>query len=482
VDASRFFTHSLRDPRVARILAAALDAVDPDAAVERYLASNPLPSSGRVFALGLGKAAFPMTRALSRFANLTRTLVITKHASPLSLEAATFMESGHPVPDARSLAAGETALKFVSGLGENDLLVCLISGGGSALMTAPLVPLEDMQALTTALLACGARIDEINTLRRHLDRVKGGGLARATKARVLSLILSDVVGSPLEAIASGPTASDPTTREDALSVLEKYFHLSLRGAERRSNLMESINTRLPRRRFAAPRTASPLGNDIPIPSSILHALSSNPETPKPDDPIFSRVQNVLVGDNALAVQAASKQAEQEGFQAESLGSNWQGEASKVGTELVQKLRVTNISKAHPICLIAGGETTVSLSGAANPERSETKSKDERRSRRATVPGKGGRNQELALAAVPQLAGLENALLISLASDGEDGPTDAAGAVVNGETLRRAEQLGLDVAGHLSRHDAYPFFEQLGDLLKIGPTGTNVNDLMFLLRM
>ena len=440
MDTERFFTHSLRDPRVARILAAALDAVDPDAAVERYLTSNPLSSTGRVFALGLGKAAVPMTRALSRHTDLTRALVITKHASPLSFEPATIIESGHPVPDARSLAAGQAALDFVSDLHEEDQLVCLISGGGSALMTAPIVPLEDMQALTYALLACGARIDEINTLRRHLDRVKGGGLAKATKARVLSLILSDVVNSPLEAIASGPTAPDPTTKDDALRVLEKYNLLS--GEENESRRNQGIKR-------------SNLNN-----SSFRDLVVSSLETPKSDDPIFSRVDNIIVGDNALAINAALNQATKEGFYAKSLGSDWQGEAREVGLELVHKLRVTINSQSHPFCLIAGGETTVTIKGN----------------------GTGGRNQELALAAVPQLAGLENALLISLATDGEDGPTDAAGAVVNGETLHRAESLGLDVAGHLFRNDSYPFFEQLGDLVKIGPTGTNVNDLVFLMGM
>ena len=439
MDASRFFTHSLRDPRVARILVAALDAVEPGAVVERYLTSNPLPLAGRVFALGLGKAAVPMTQALSRFTNLTHTLVITKHASTLdpsttlktSFEPATIIESGHPVPDSRSQAAGEAALKFVSALREDDLLVCLISGGGSALMTAPTVPLEDLQALTSALLACGARIDEINTLRRHLDRVKGGGIAKATKARVLSLILSDVVGSPLEAIASGPTVPDLTTKDDAIAIIRKY--------------------------------------ELSVPPSIHHALSSNPETPKSDDPIFSRVQNVIVGDNALAAEAALTQAQKEGFYTEYLGSDWQGEAREVGLELAKKLRVTTTSQSRPFCLIAGGETTVTLS--TRPSTRPPKIG-------GSAQGKGGRNQELALAAVPQLAGLD-ALLISLATDGEDGPTDAAGAVVNGETLQRAEALGLDVAGHLSRNDSYSFFERLDDLLKVGPTGTNVNDLIFL---
>jgi len=457
MDASRFFTHSLRDPRVARILAAAIEAVNPGTTVERYLASNPLSPAGRVFVLGLGKAALPMTRALSRHVNLTRGLVITKHASSLELQAATatvpdmgIMESGHPVPDARSLAAGRAALEFVSSLREDDLLVCLISGGGSALMTAPSVPLENMQALTSALLACGARIDEINTLRRHLDQVKGGGIAKATKARVLSLILSDVVGSPLEAIASGPSAPDPTTREDALAVLQKYNFLPGEGNE--------------------PRTHKDTGTQIINTSSLRDFVVGSSETPKPNDPIFSRVGNVVVGDNALAIQAALKQAEQEGFQAESLGSDWQGEAREVGLELAHKLRVTTESKKHPFCLIAGGETTVTL---------RLRRQEPTAPLRESTLGKGGRNQELALAAVPALAGIENALLISLATDGEDGPTDAAGAVVNGETLQRAKRLGLDIAGHLSRHDAYRFFERLGDLLRTEPTGTNVNDLMFL---
>ena len=427
MDTERFFTHSLRDPRVARILVATLDAVDPAAAVERYLSDHPLLMDRRVFALGLGKAAIPMTRALSRFADLTDALIIAKHASPLGFQPASVIESGHPVPDSRSLAAGKAALEFVSDLQEDDLLVCLISGGGSALMIAPTVPLEDMQALTSALLACGARIDEINTLRRHLDQVKGGGITKATKARVLSLILSDVVGSPLEAIASGPTAPDPTTKNDALKVMEEYF----------SN-----------------------NENAKIPSSILHSLSSNPETPKSNNSIFSRVQNVIVGDNALAVKAALEQARAEGLHADSLGSDWQGEAREVSVELAQKLRVTMMSKGRPFCMIAGGETTVTIQG----------------------DGTGGRNQELALAAVPELAGLDNAFLISLATDGEDGPTDAAGAVVSGETLGRAEMLGLEVADYLSRNDAYHFFEQLNDLLKIGPTGTNVNDLVFLVQL
>jgi hydroxypyruvate reductase len=426
VDASVFFTHSLRDQRVARILAAALEAVDPDAAVERYLASNPLPPARPIFALGLGKAAVPMTQALSRFTDLARALVITKHASPPGFEPATVMESGHPLPDARSLAAGQAALDFVSSLREEDLLVCLISGGGSALMTAPVIPLEDLQALTSALLACGARIDEINTLRRHLDRVKGGGLAKLTGgASVVSLILSDVVGNPLEAIASGPTAPDPSTKDEARAVVNRHA------------LQDKI------------------------PASLLKALERAPETPKPGEALFSKVRNVIVGSNLLAAQAALRQAQEEGFHPYLLRTDLQGEARDAAFELATFLRQakqTGQPVPAPACIVAGGETTVTL----GPD-----------------PGRGGRNTELALAAVTELADFPGVLLATLATDGEDGLTDAAGAVVNGESYRHAAGLGLNPAEYLRRHDSYSFFAALDDLLKPGPTGTNVNDLTFL---
>jgi glycerate 2-kinase len=446
---SQFVTHSQKDLRIARILTAGLDAVDPMRVVAGYLQHYPIKTGQRVHALGIGKAALPMVEALSHRTELERALVITKHAPDSGLKglkermpAITVKEAGHPIPDLRSQAAGEEVLAFVAALGVEDLLLCLISGGGSALMTSPLVPLEDLQALTSALLVCGARIDEINTLRRHLDRVKGGGLVQVTKGRVLSLILSDVVGNPLEAIASGPTAPDPSTREEALKVLEKYGlpTANLRHSSSKNNYAPSPKL------------------EEPFLRSILQSLSTYPETPKPADPIFSRVQNVVVGDNALALEAALKQAQVEGFQAESLGSAWQGEAREVGHTLANKLRVATSTKETPFCLIAGGETTVTLRGN----------------------GRGGRNLELALAAVSPIAGLENAVFISLATDGEDGPTDAAGAVVTGTSLQRAESLGLDPAAFLERNDSYAFFEKMGDLLVFGPTGTNVNDMVFLI--
>lgn len=424
MDASRFATRSLRDPRLLRILAAALDAVDPAEAVRRSLP----PLSGNVYGLGIGKASIPMLTALAEAIPLSGALAISKHASLHDRSLFPVRLGGHPIPNSDSLRAGEAALQFVSPLREEDTLVCLISGGGSALMTAPYIPLEDLQTLTSLLLSCGARIDEINTLRRQLDRVKGGGLARATRARVVSLILSDVIGNPLETIASGPTSPNPTTNRDALAILETYF----------------------------PHSAALTQRDREVLNSVTHWLrDAEGQQSAGFDP--SRVKNIIVGDNRLASQAAREQAKREGFEAEVLTNELQGEAREVGVMLAKRLREEKLQRNPPFCLIAGGETTVTLRG----------------------DGKGGRNQELALAAVDELQGLENAMLISLATDGEDGPTDAAGAVATGETYRRGKRLGVDAAGFLSRNDAYHYFEALGDLIRSGPTGTNVNDLVFL---
>jgi hydroxypyruvate reductase len=238
---------------------------------------------------------------------------------------------------------------------------------------------------------------------------------------MVSLILSDVVGSPLEAIASGPTAPDPSTLADALAVLERY--------QLRNN----------------------------CPAAILKALEDVPETPKPDDGLFARVRNIVVGSNVQAAQAALVQAQMEGFVSRLLGNDWQGEAREVGSHLCSLLR--NEAGPRPFCLVAGGETTVTLRGS----------------------GRGGRNQELALAAVSKLAGLPDVLLVSLATDGEDGPTNAAGAVVSGATLQRGLEVGLTPETFLDNNDAYTYFGTLDDLLMPGPSGTNVNDLTFMFR-
>jgi len=445
LSAESFWTDSLRTApegeSITRILAAAIRAVEPGEAAQRFVSRSDdnlvvagrtydLSAFGRVCLLGIGKASAAMADALADILGprLEAGLIITKHTQTIHHFPLTILESDHPVPGERSLQAGQKTLELVSSLGPDDLLICLISGGGSALVTAPAdgVTLADMQALTSVLLACGARIGEINTLRRRLDRVKGGGLVKlANGATVVSLILSDVVGNPLEAIASGPTAPDPTTRAEALAILSKY-HL-----------------------------------EEQIPSSINHALSSSPETPKSGDPLFERVQNVIVGSNLIAAQAALKQAEEEGFHPYLLRTDLQGEARQAAFELstfLRQARLTGSPVPPPACIVAGGETTVTLSPNA---------------------GRGGRNTELALAAVRELADFPGVMLITLATDGEDGPTDATGAVVTGESYRRAGELGLWVEDFLDRHDSYSFFEKLGDLLKPGPTGTNVNDLVFL---
>ncbi len=433
-----FLTFTLRrhplGRALAQILAAAIQAVDPGQALRRlvwrrgdtlYVAEREydLRDIRRLLVLAVGKAAPAMTLALSELLPLpaTRGLIVTKQAFTPPPAGFDLILSDHPVPGLNSLRAGQAVLNLVQGLTERDVLMCLISGGGSALMTAPHpgLSLSDLQHLTAALLACGAPIQEINILRRHLDLLKGGGLARlAAPARVVSLILSDVIGNPLEAIASGPTAPDPSTRQEALAVLERY-HL------------------IPR-----------------LPPAVIHVLRTAPETPKPGDPLFERVQNVIVGSNHLAAQAAVEEARRQGLHSLWLGDHWQGEARLTGQAFARRLLTAQLLR--PCCLIAGGETTVTLRGS----------------------GRGGRNQEAALAAVPLLAGCSQGLLVTLATDGEDGPTDAAGAVVTGDTLSRGLERGLFPGVYLNQNNAYAYFQALDDLLRPGPTGTNVNDLWF----
>lgn len=444
LSAESFWSSSLRlapeGERITRILFATINAIEPGLAVRRHVVrdGDVLTISGRdydlrayrrVVLLGMGKASVAMSDTLANILSdrLSTGLVISKRASRSSNSLMIYMVGGHPIPDLHSLEAGKKVLELISSLGPDDLLFCLISGGGSALVAAPVsgISLTDIQLLTSVLLASGARIDEINSLRRRFDLIKGGGVVKlAGGATVISLILSDVVGNPLEAIASGPTAPDPTSRADSLSILVKY-----RQEQR-------------------------------IPISVLQSLRDSPETPKPGDSMFAKVFNLIVGDNLQAAQAALTQANLEGFHPYLLSANLQGEARQVAFELATTLRQTSLTGdpvPAPSCLVAGGETTVTLKGN----------------------GKGGRNTELALAAVSELADFPRVMLITLASDGEDGLTDAAGAVVTGGTYRRAAGLGLHPGLFLERNDSYSFFSALNDLLKPGPTGTNGNDLVFL---
>lgn len=440
-----------RAQAVGRILSAALQAVEPAHAVRRHLArrGEVLLAAGRTYDLrrlrhlwliGAGKAAVPMAWAVAEVLgeDLSGGLIITKygHGGPLaaSLRARGVVthEAGHPLPDAHGVAATHTLLEHLATCNDQDLVLLVLSGGGSALLTAPAegISLEDLQHLTSLLLACGASIHEINTLRKHLDRVKGGGLARlAAPAHLLVLVLSDVVGDPLDVIASGPAVPDPTTYADALAILERY------------------------------------GLTPQVPPAILAHLQRGaagtiPETPKPGDPLFERVHTLIVGNNYQAAQAALTQARSEGFHALLLTTHLQGEASQAGrflAALARQVAATGEPLPRPACLILGGETTVTLRG----------------------DGRGGRNQEVALGAVADLAGLEEVLLLTLATDGGDGPTEAAGAVVSGASLARAQALGLNPHAYLARNDSHTFFHALDDLLITGPTQTNVNDLAFL---
>jgi glycerate 2-kinase len=342
------------------------------------------------------------------------------------------LEGGHPVPDEAGVAGTRRLAALVEEVGPDDLLLCPISGGGSALLTlpAPGITLADLQTLTDQLLRAGATINELNAVRKHLSQIKGGGLARmAAPATVISLILSDVVGDPLDVIASGPTAPDPTTYADAWGVLERYGLL----------------------------TAAP----DPVLARLRPGLDGKAaETPKPGDLVFARVHNVVVGSNRLAAGAAVTQAQELGFNTLLLSTFVEGEArevARVAAALAKEIVRYDRPVTRPACLVWGGETTVTIRGQ----------------------GLGGRNQELALAAALALDGWPGVVLLALATDGSDGPTDAAGALVTGETAARARRLGLDPAGYLVRNDSYHFFQQLGDLILTGPTQTNVNDLLFI---
>ena len=405
---------------------------------ERLIAagrSYDLAAAERVRVVGAGKAAAAMAAALHSILGdrLSGGLVVTKYGhAPSGAGPVELVEAGHPLPDEAGVAAAQRMAGLLAGGTGRDLVLAIISGGGSALLALPAegISLADLKATTDLLLRSGATIVEMNAVRKHLSQVKGGGLARLAQPNpVIGLILSDVVGDPLDAIASGPTAPDPTSFADAWAALERY------------KLADQVPQPVRERLLAG------------VQGGLL-------ETPKPGDPLFDRVQNVVVGSNRLAAEAAVEEARRWGLNALLLSTSVEGEArqvARVAAALVKEVARSDRPAPRPACLVWGGETTVTVRGT----------------------GRGGRNQELALAAAPALDGAPNVLLVTLATDGTDGPTDAAGAAVTGETAARARALGLDPAAYLANNDAYPFFEALDDLLRTGPTGTNVNDLLFL---
>jgi glycerate 2-kinase len=427
---------------------AALAAVEPGAAVRRHVQRRDdmlLVGSERydltqfecIWVTGGGKAAVSMAAALQDILGprLSGGLVVTKyghtlaglHTGPIEV-----VEAGHPVPDSQGLQGTRRLADLLAGAGHRDLVLAVISGGASALLTLPAegLDLEDLQRATDLLLRAGATIVELNVVRKHLSQIKGGGMARlADRATVAALILSDVVGDPLDVIASGPLSPDPTTYDDAWQVLARY------------DLLEQVPATVRRR---------------------LHAGRQGevPETPKPGSSPLERVHTVIVASNRLAAETAVEEARKQQLNALLLSTFVEGEArevARVAAALLKELVRHGRPVPPPACLVWGGETTVTVRGE----------------------GKGGRNQELALAAALAMEGLPHVVLVALGTDGTDGPTDAAGAVATGQTLARARQQGLDARTHLQDNDAYPFFDALDDLIRTGPTGTNVNDLLFL---
>ena len=428
------------------IFRAALKAVDPIEAVLRYVkrVDGALQVAGRRFefkdydrilVVGAGKAGAPMARALEDLLSdrISDGVIVVKEGHGLPLKHVRTHEAGHPVPDQRGIRGAEDILSLVREAGERDLILCVISGGGSALLVAPAegVTLADKQEVTRLLLACGADIHEINTVRKHLSRVKGGELARfAHPATVVTLILSDVIGDDLNVIGSGPTVPDPSTFADAQGVFKKYD----------------------------------IWQDVPISvkDRFLKGLRGDiQDTPKLDDNVFQRCYSELVGTNLQALIAASKEAERQGYQPLILSSTVEGEARevvKVLTAIAKEVRSSGNPFPPPACILCGGETTVTLQG----------------------DGKGGRNQEFALAAALIIEGMENVVVLSGGTDGTDGPTDAAGGIADGTTVTRAKAKGLDPLDYLRRNDAYHILQALEDLVITGPTRTNVMDVYMVL--
>ncbi|MFZ5928898.1 MAG: glycerate kinase type-2 family protein [Acidobacteriota bacterium] len=417
------------------IFRAAVQAADPRRTVKAALEKQDLSRYRRIFVVGAGKASAAMAQAAEQA--LGRRIhggwINTKDGHLAPLKRITLHEASHPVPDARGVEGARRIAEIAAQAQEGDLLLCLISGGGSALLPLPLEPLtlEEKQETTRLLLACGATIHEINAVRKHLSAIKGGKLARlAHPAHVLALLLSDVVGDPLDVIGSGPAAPDTSTFATAWAVIEKY------------GLQEKIPARA--RRLLEEGLAGRMA-----------------ETPKPGDPCFLRTRNVIVGSNRLAVDAAARRARELGYRPLVLSTTIEGETRDIAgmhAAIAREIVTTGRPARPPVCVISGGETTVTLRGQ----------------------GLGGRNQEFALAAAIVLEGLPGVLAFSAGTDGTDGPTDAAGAMADGTTLARAAQLGLDARRALAQNDSYHFFEPLGDLVMTGPTGTNVMDVRLML--
>jgi glycerate 2-kinase len=452
-------SHSLRDRKMAptepaqmrkdavHIFSAGVQAVEPAAAVKKHCRRDgnllvvqerayDLSGFEHVYVIGAGKAGAPMARALEEILGetITEGLINVKYGHLTGgLRWVRATEAGHPVPDEAGLSGAHAILDLAFRAGERDLVICVISGGGSALLPVPVegLTLQDKQDTTRVLLACGATIHEINSIRKHLSAIKGGGLARAVyPATLVSLLLSDVVGDDLDVIASGPTVPDSSRFGDCMEIISKY------------GIQESI------------------------PAIVLDYLQKGvrgqvPETPKPGNSVFSQTENVIVGSNLLCVLAAEEKAKNLGYHTLVLSTMIEGETKEVArvhSAIAKEIQKSGHPISPPACVLSGGETTVTIKGQ----------------------GLGGRNQEFVLAAAMDLDGGRGVLVLSAGTDGTDGPTDAAGAIADGVTVQRALELKLKPLDFLLNNDAYHFFETLGDLIKTGPTNTNVMDLRILL--
>jgi glycerate-2-kinase len=422
---------------VTELFDAALKAVNPYESVKRYInrfvETYNTSQCEKVRVIGFGKASCSMMSALEdSIGNLIdEAVVITKYGHSESLHKSKkikIFEAGHPIPDENGLKGTEEVIRLLGDSPENTLIVCLISGGGSALLVSPSkgITLHEKQKLTGLLLKAGADIFALNTVRKHVSKVKGGRLAEiAYPSHMVSLILSDVIGDRLDVIASGPTSPDRTTYSDALHVLEEY-HI----------------------RDKAPQT-------------VVDVLESGrkgtiPETPKEGSKIFDKISNIIIGSNRIALEAAQQEAEKRGLTVEMISSELSGEAKDVGKWLAGKALEIRQSKdiQRPHCLISGGETTVTVTGK----------------------GLGGRNMELALSFAMEIEGISGITLLSAGTDGTDGPTDATGAVVDGQTVIKAKSRGMNPGTYLGNNDSYNFFKEIKELLITGPTGTNVMDI------
>ncbi len=410
-----------------RIFQAGLEAADPAQAVKQALRGFP---GGRVWVLGAGKASARMALAAEQVlgARIAGGLINTKDGHLAKLRRVELNECSHPVPDERGVEGAARIAAMAEQAVREDIVLCLISGGASALLPLPAkgITLEEKQETTKLLLACGANIHELNCVRKHISAIKGGQLAKlAAPARVISLLLSDVIGDDLDVIGSGPTVPDKSTAEQAGEILRRYQIWSK------------------------------------TPASVRQRIEGGYETPKPRDPAFRRTRTTIVGSNQIAAQAAVRKAKALGYRTMLLSTFIDGETqdvARVHAAMLKQITSSGDPMKPPCCVISGGETTVVLRGN----------------------GLGGRNQEFALSAAIALDGVEGVGVLSGGTDGTDGPTDAAGAFADGRTLKRAAAKGLDASDFLRRNDAYRFFDPLGDLIRTGPTGTNVMDLRVLL--